>query len=740
MMCGFAGILSTVGKLDRSLEVLKLMGETLKFRGPDDQQLFSDNQLSFVFRRLSIVDIEKGTQPIWNDNKTVFIAVNGEIYNHLELKEKHFADKAFQTTSDSEIVLHLYLKYGEKIFDELNGMFAIAIWDSRNGQLILARDRLGIKPLYYSKNERGLIFGSELKALLVHPDAPRSLNWSDLVSPGLQDKENTPTYVDGISHFPAGCYAKFCIEEKTEFSIIPFWDIKDHLIKKSNITIAEAKNRYLSLVKDSLEKRLMADVPIGLFLSGGIDSSILAALAAKNKKRIHCFTVLESATYHSGDAKNAKDLCESYGLEFHPIVFSLSQMLNQFDLQQLEKMIVMIESPRFDLEWYYKSELHKAAKALVPELKVVLLGQGADEFTGGYSKYLGSVFNTWDEYIALGVTKENRESSMRSKSIPERFIENSSVRVEQPLGKYKEKMLRYSYQLQHFNLWHEDRTSSFFGMESRVPFLDHRIVELLAEIPTEFHQELFWNKKIVRNCAKEVINQYPETHPKVPFFVSDQNTTVEDFAIGSCKNIYQEFVTKYQSVGGLEFIDWENLEHLYNNSQKKNPESAKNAWELIELMCIVIFSQFCLTPKKYITKEAHSVSGHYPQLPLADWQNLEHIFSDNHKSNKHSLTASSKINISEECEILNPLTEKEGTTALALLCNGKQIRRIEIPDSHMWIVMFLDAVGSHIHSPKDIDFWACKLQKSSAEILPIINDLVNGGFLVKLENTKENAL
>lgn len=739
-MCGFAGILSTQSKLDRSLDTLELMGETLRFRGPDDQQVFSDNQISFVFRRLSIVDIEKGTQPIWNKHKTVFIAVNGEIYNHLELKEKYFASETFQTTSDSEIVLHLYLKYGEEMFDKLNGMFAITIWDSRNGQLILARDRLGIKPLYYSKNERGLIFGSELKALLVHPDSPRSLDWSDLHCPGLQDKENIPTYVDGISHFPAGCYVKYSLEENTEFKIIPFWNIKEHLRKESSITISEAKEKYLSLVKDSLEKRLMADVPVGLFLSGGIDSSILAALAAENKKKIHCFTVLESATYHSGDAKNAKEICENYGLEFHPIVFSLSQMLEQFDLQQLEKMIVMIESPRFDLEWYYKSELHKAAKALVPELKVILLGQGADEFSGGYSKYLGSVFKNWEEYIEQGVTKENQESSMRAKSIPERFIENNSIRTEHTLGEYKEKMLRYSYQLQHFNLWHEDRTSSFFGMESRVPFLDHRIVELLTELPTDFHQELFWNKNIVRNCGRKVIKKYPENHPKVPFFVTSENTTVEDFAIGSCKNIFQEFVIKYRGASGLEFIDWENLEHLYINSQKKNPDSAKYAWELIELICIAIFSQFCLTPKEYITKDDRSVSSHYPQLPLAEWQNLEHIFSNNTKSNNQPLLASTRINIPEECEILNPLTENEGTTVLALLCNGKQIRRIEIPDSHMWIVMLLDALGDHIQSPKDVNFWASKLKKNSAEILPIINDLVKGGFLIRLENAKEYQL
>lgn len=717
------------------------MGEMLKYRGPDDLKSYSDEHISFIFRRLAILDVENGAQPIWNDDQTVFIAVNGEIYNHLELKKKYFNETCFTTNSDAEVVLHLYLKFGVDLFSKLNGMFAVAIWDTRKNELVLGRDRLGIKPLYFSQTKNGLLFGSELKTILAHPDSPREINWDDLRTSGVQDKSKISSYVEGIEHFPAGCFAKFKVSNLDELTPKNYWKLEDYLNTEKQVSIGEAIKNYTKLLEESLSMRLMSDVPVGLFLSGGIDSSILASLASRNNSQIHCFTVIESTTCASGDADNAKRLCETLGLSFHPIVFNLKKMLSTFKLEKLEKMVFMMESPRFDLEWYYKSELHKAAKALVPEMKVIILGQGADEFAGGYSKYLGTKFNSWREYLNLGVSTSNQESNRQEKKTPQRFskIVQPLLSENKKLSGYKEKMLRFSYQLQHFNLWHEDRTSSFYGVESRVPFLDHRIVELLAALPTDTHEELFWNKSIVRQCAQKIRLNYPEDHPKVPFFVTGDNNNIANFAIGACKNIFENFIKKYKNTNSAKSINWEDMDLLFNESQKKNMKSGSKAWELLELMSIVIFQEICLTPLDYMKKVDHSLENHYPELDINNWDNLQGILGDNSLIEIGSVNKLSIINIPEDCEILNPLTELEGKTELGLFHNNTQLSRIEIPDSHIWIVMLLDEMGRHTTSPKDLAFWSEKAKIGILELLPIIQNLISGGFLTIISQNRYHA-
>ncbi len=741
-MCGFAGIVSFTHPEMHSSNYIKAMGDMLQFRGPDEESLYESDFISFVFRRLAIIDLEKGSQPIWNEQKTVFVAVNGEIYNYLELKQEYFEDSNFQSNSDSEVVLHLYLKFGESCFEKLNGMFAISIWDSRNNELIIARDRLGIKPLYYSHTQNGLIFGSELKAILMHPSCPREINWSQLQTVGLQDCEEVPSYVNGVNHFPAGSFAKFSLESKNKLVIRRYWDIRDRLRISNKISAKSAINSYKNLIEDSLTKRLMSDVPVGLFLSGGLDSSVLAALAARNTKNIHCFTVVEKATYESGDVDKAREVCAQNGLNFHPILFSLPEMLNQFDLSQLEKMVFMMESPRFDLEWYFKSELHRSARAIVPNLKVIILGQGADEFAGGYSSYLGSPFSNWEEYVEQSVKKHNRDSLAREKQIPNRFINTvkPTHSNDHDLGAYKERMLRFSYQLQHFNLWHEDRTSSFFGIESRVPFLDHRLVEFLCELPEELHSELFWNKNILRRSADELDIAYNHEHPKVPFFVTTDNTTISDFAVGACRNIFSEFMAKYSESCELSKEKIAPLKQLYINSQKQNTKSSHYAWELLETMCVMIFEKFCLSPKNFMIHDDHSTQEHYPKINSTDWSNLEELVRGINSSEGRVVGETTIINIPDDCEILNPLTEDEGKTALALVCNGEQLCRVEIPDSHVWIVMMLDEMGRHISNPQNVEFWSNKAKIPVQHLIPVLQDLVKGGFLVISQRMETEAI
>lgn len=729
-MCGFAGFLNFDSDAVCTESTLKRMGDALKYRGPDEESIYKDDQLSLVFRRLSIVDLDGGSQPIWNDSKNVFVVVNGEIYNHVELRERLDSSTVFNSQSDSEIILHLYLKFGHKTFEMLNGMFSIVIWDTRVKKLTLARDRLGIKPLYYTPLNGGLLFASELKALLIHPDCPRDLNWQDLSQVGLQDKQEVSTYVQNVHHFPSGHFLECSRESKN--SPQAYWDIENFLRQNVERTDDDVINLYSDLLNDSTKKRLMADVPVGIFLSGGIDSSLITAIAASQNKNLHCFTVVEKATYESGDVENARKMAHLLGVNFYPILFDLDEILEKFNLNKLEQMIAMIESPRFDLEWYYKSELHKSAKALVPELKVVLLGQGADEFCGGYSNYLGSSSSSWDDYINNEVTPSLRNSRQLNEQIPKRFTAHLADKQlgKEPLSPYKQKMQNFVYQLQFFNLWHEDRSSSFYGIESRVPFLDHRLIELVASVPERQQESLFWDKQIVRKVAAKQLPSYPKSHPKVPFFVTDDHSFLNLFAKKACDQIFTEFKDKYRSLKNLP-IDMKELDTVHHQSQQDNAFANDASWMLIEQMSTIIFQYFCYNTTEFLHPIEHSTDDSFPLFPEDRWHELNNIMNNQLPNSNTEWLDTSVLNIPFQCEILNPLTEGEGATCLVLQHKGREIQRINIPDSHDWIVMMLDEMGRHLQQPKSLRYWAEKTNKTLQEMVDVANNLVVSGFLTK---------
>ncbi|MCG8488114.1 MAG: asparagine synthase (glutamine-hydrolyzing) [Chromatiales bacterium] len=730
-MCGFAGILNFNALGACPDATMKAMGEALRFRGPDDETFYQDDNLSFVFRRLSIIDIEGGAQPIWNKDKSIFVAVNGEIYNHLALREILQKDTEFSSDSDSEIVLHLYEEFGTSAFEKLNGMFAITIWDRKNKELVLCRDRIGIKPLYYAETASGFLFGSELKALLRYPDCPRELNWSNLNEPGLQDSMEVSSFVEGVAHFPAGCYCKISAQQDITFE--RYWSLDKH-ISNSISNDSKTLEQYVELIQDSVQMRLMSDVPVGIFFSGGLDSTLLTSIASSYSSDIHCFTVVDKATYDSGDVPVAKLMSENHGYNFHPILFDIDTMIKNFDLSSLERIIYMMDSPRFDLEFFYKSELHKAAKKLVPDLKVILLGQGADEFAGGYSKYLGSKFYDWNSYINGEVKPSIDYRYNRESNLPVRFdgyfdyVLNQSIDFKDV---YKEKMKALIYQLQFFNLWHEDRTSSYYGIESRVPYLDYRILELMASISSEKHESLFWDKTLIRKAVAQIVKDYPQQHPKVPFFVTDDLLNANIFAKNICSNIYSEFCEKYLDKTSLP-VNQSSFDELYETSQSDRVKSSGSAWQLIELMSIVIFERFCKTPDEFVNSCDNSLDSAFSEFPLDAWDKLPDILN-NSVLFKGALewTQESVINIPDDCEIVNLLTESDEATELVWLCEGRQELRVKIPNSHDWLVMLFDAMGRHTNSPLTVQHWSEKTGVSAQVLVNNLDKFVKTGFITK---------
>lgn len=730
-MCGITGILSVSGSEQYSTSI-KRMASSLAHRGPDEEVFYEDEFLSLAFRRLSIVDVEGGHQPFWNDEKTVLVVVNGEIYNHGELKSEHFPEKNFVSQSDCEIVVHLYDKFGLEFLSQLNGMFAIALWDTKTQELILARDRLGIKPMYYQKNKGVFTFGSELKSLLVYEDEPKTLNWRDLAQDGLQQKDDISTFVSGIEHVPAASYMR--ISKSLEIKTKRYWELETKFGVGEKKTRSDFESEYQSILEDSVKKRLMSDVPLGVFLSGGIDSSLISAIAAKHHDNLHCFTVVERATYRAGDVQDAIAVASELNLPHYPIEFDLMDIASQFSLEKLEEMVFLIESPRFDPEWLFKSELHRAAKNLVPGLKVILLGQGADEFAGGYSTYLGSKAANWEEYLATEVHRDITEYNRLKGEIPmqfEAFLEQYGEAFNEgpkTRGAYHTMMSLLQNQLQFFNLWHEDRSSSFHSIEARVPFLDHRLVELLASVPESLHADLFWDKSIVRTALRKVLPSYRRDKKKVPFFVTDEAVSINEFAYLISLKIFPEFEKKYLN-DETKFSKFQ-FTALYQDVYSRNYAKFESAWRLINLMSLVIFTDMIEKPLDFASNLKRTSTPPRPLVKQEDWAKLEKQYATPLTNpNIVNLTNSDKINIPRGCEILNPLTESEGSTNLVLLRLGTEIRRVNIPDSHYWIVQIIDEMGRHVNDPKSVQHW-CQLSKvPESEFFLILNELVEGGLI-----------
>ncbi len=731
-MCGIAGVIS-FQEAARDSSVIERMTQSLAHRGPDDASFYNDDCLALGFRRLSIVGVENGRQPIWNEDRSVLIAVNGEIYNHLELKDGLKNSHQFSTDSDSEVVLHLYEEQGVEAFKKLNGMFAIVIWDLNKKQLIIARDRLGIKPLYYALSNQKLMFASELKALLIHPDCPNSVNWSDLEILNLQQQSTVSTFVDGVHHLDGGSYAVY--DQHQGLQIAKYWDISDHLARENVKKQADYCREYGELLEDAVEKRLMSEVPVGIFLSGGIDSSLITALAAKKTQQLHCFTVVERTTYRAGDVERARKIADQYGVPFYPILFDPMEIANKFNLADLEKMICLIESPRFDPEWLFKSELHRAAKHCVPDLKVILLGQGADEFAGGYSNSVGSNNSNWEAYINNDVIHSIDYFRRYEKSVPSRLSDAIAISSDsEKKGPYHEKMKLHTYQLQYFNLWHEDRTSSYHGVESRVPFLDHRLVELLASTPADYHADLFWDKRIIRDMLHKTIENFPKDTRKVPFFVTDDIASIDEFACAICMNVFTEFKNQYLCNNQESIIKAGACQQLFESVKKRRYNAYDSAWRLIELMSIAIFHRFLKTPEALLNS---SQFGEKKQaLPLVgdnEWQGLEQEYNGSPQLNNTKQCAPvDRISIAAGCEVLNPLTENEGSTCLILSYDGNQVRRIAIPDHYYWVVQVIDEMGGCVDAPKDAAYWMQASNAPENEFYGMMNQLMVGGFLEKV--------
>lgn len=507
-MCGFTGFTNHINNADK---VLTKMMNTIIHRGPDSGGQYTDDDIALGFRRLSIIDLEQGDQPIFNEDKSKILLFNGEIYNYQiirsELIEK---GHVFTTHSDSEVILHGYEQYGEDILNKLRGMFAFVIWDKNKKELFGARDFFGIKPLYYSIMNESLLFGSEIKSFLPHPHFKKELNTDALESYlSFQYSADNETFFKNVFRLPpAHCFTF----KNGKLDIKRYWEIKFEADQKPSLE--SWVNRISDTFHDSVNAHKIADVEVGSFLSSGVDSSYVAAIADVDKT----FTVGFGKDEKYNEIGWAKEFSKAIGKENTSKVISAEEYWDS-----LSKIQYHMDEPLADPA---AVALYFVCNLASQQLKVVLSGEGADEIFGGYNVY-SEPNGTFYDRLPMGVRRIIGKTASKlpakrgvnffirkGKTVEERFIGNANIfsvaerkkllkistnapdpaALTKPFyDKVKDKDDVTKMQYLDLHMWmtgdillKADKMSMANSLELRVPFLDKEVMALAQQIPTKY--------------------------------------------------------------------------------------------------------------------------------------------------------------------------------------------------------------------------------------------------------------
>jgi len=533
------------------VELLVRMRETLHHRGPDGEGLFlsPDRRVGFGHRRLAIVDLAGGAQPMFGDDGTCLV-FNGEIYNYPALRRSLIETGArFKTNSDTEVILHLYRRFGEECVEHLTGMFAFAIWDPRRERVFFARDPIGEKPFYWADVDGVFVFASEIKALLEHPAVPREVNelalgpyLANLVTPGPE------TLFRQIHKLPPGS-SGCCDRSGVEISrYLPpmrprHWLSPDH----------DVARRVRELLDNSLQARLMSDVPIGVLLSGGLDSSAIVALLREHAASLASFTVGFPGHERHDEREDARWVAQRFGTEHHEVVLH-----EQDALDTLGPLIYHADEPIADPVCVPLYAVCRLARET--GIKVVLAGEGADELFWGYHEYRGAVERSRRfqamlalpkllRQLAAGVTSANRRPGRREQL---EGIASGRVRpIHMPLGLtgyQREHLLRssptgpgwgpsepersedalttlafdtqeyeFGVRLPELLLMRIDRFSMANSVEARVPFLDPALVDFVYRLPLDQKVRGGVTKYVLKQAISDVLPNRIALRPKQGF-------------------------------------------------------------------------------------------------------------------------------------------------------------------------------------------------------------------------------
>lgn len=499
-MCGIAGIIN-LNQRPVSTVNLKKMTDAIIHRGPDGEGSFVDGAVGLGHRRLAIIDLSPaGHQPMITPDGRYVLSYNGEVYNYQELRlELEASGYQFHSQTDSEVVLYAYAHWGEKCLDRFNGMFAFAVWDKLKKELFLARDRYGIKPLYYTNVNGEFLFGSEVKALVAHPSFNVSMNPAGLVEYfTFQNFFTDNTLFEGVNLLSAGCHLKINLDKRSVGSPVRYWDYC-FSTPEEKISDHEYLEELDRLFKQAVNRQLVGDVEIGAYLSGGMDSGSITALAAKQLPNMTSFTCGFDLNSASGIELGFDERAAAEHMSYMFKTEHYEMVLKAGDMERvMPRLAWHLEEPRVGQSYpnFYAAQL--ASKFT----KVVLSGAGGDELFGGYpwryyravvnddfEHYIDKYYAYWQRLIPNSVQKKvfapisNKIEHVWTRDIFKNVFNKHSERLTDPEDYVNHSLYFEAKTFMHGLLVVEDKLSMAHSLETRLPFLDNDLVDFAMKVP-----------------------------------------------------------------------------------------------------------------------------------------------------------------------------------------------------------------------------------------------------------------
>lgn len=614
-MCGIVGIFGFGGDLTGQKNTLELMANSLHHRGPDEKGSYFSDNIALGFRRLSIIDIANGQQPVLSNDRTVVSICNGELYNHDELRrELQQLGHQFSNRSDTELIPALYQSFGDNFARKINGQFAFAVYDLRKNRLLLGRDHVGIAPLFYANIKKGIVFASEIKGLLEHPEVPRKVNLRGLDQVFTFPGTVSPcTLFQGVESLSAG--SVLVIESDGQTKSQTYWDLDYPLAEEldESRSIMDCVDELDAALRQSIKYRLQADVPTGSYISGGLDSSLISAIVADLTGNVprHSFSIafddprIDERNHQSVMVKLLNSI-------HHEVVVGPVQVE-----KHLLDMVKFSETPL--RESYNACSLMLSEMAKQNGIKVILTGEGADELFGGYVGYRLDVHRTeglkadkkldsimedqmrkhlWGdcdffyekEYHAFSESKRAIYSMHLNKDFKDfDCLSNSPVNLNQLQGRHhfhKRSYLDFKLRMaDHLLADHGDRMAYANGVEARYPFLDTSVIDVARKIHPRVMVKDGQEKFILKTLAKKYLPNSIISRQKFSFVAPSSSALLFKNKQKILKLLSPE---RIQNDG---FFNSDTVDHLikrYESNDQEINQTFEDDW----LMIILTFNIF----------------------------------------------------------------------------------------------------------------------------------------------------
>jgi asparagine synthase (glutamine-hydrolysing) len=603
-MCGISGIVFEDPAVIIDRAQLISMRDCMTYRGPDDAGLFIDGPVGLGHRRLSIIDLGGGHQPMSNEDGSLRIVFNGEIYNYRSLREELIAKgHHFQSQSDTEVILHLYADRGEACVHALNGMFAFAIWDARRRVLFLARDRMGVKPLYYAVTPKAFLFASEIKAILA----------SRMVSARCRDEAvaeymlfrqvaGPESLFEGVMNLPPGCTLTLYNGKPR---IARYWSLRP-AADRPRISYEDARQTLTDLLQDSVKMRLISDVPVGTFCSGGVDSSLVTALASRIKgDRVNTFSIgFDEPEYD--ESAFALMVSKQYGTIHHQLTIGNVEFSDLFT-----QMVWQNDEP---LNFANSVQIFALSRLAKQHVTVVLTGEGSDELFAGYPRYripgMATVYRQMPGLLRSlaklwgSVTRDHRIAKLdryAACSPMETLLYNSSMLRPDVVASVYPRVLEshLDYRLSCLAgtenlglddldrvslldqecflvsiLNRQDKMSMAASIESRVPFMDYRIVEFANRLPAAYKLRGGTGKAIVKDVARAFLPVETVDRRKSGFGVPLDRWFRSNIGMG-------ERIMALPEQGALDLFDRKALRRLVEEHRAGTQDHSELLWTVL---------------------------------------------------------------------------------------------------------------------------------------------------------------